>query len=55
MDTSKGARAMRTREKVGLLLRGLGGAVVMATVLYLAQSPHRLKSGQPHLVAQTFV
>jgi hypothetical protein len=27
---------MRTREKVGRLLCGLGGAVVMATVLYLA-------------------
>jgi len=27
---------MRTRGKVGRLLRGLGGAVVMATVLYLA-------------------
>jgi len=36
MDTSKGARAMRTKTRIRTVLRGVGGAVVMAVMLYLA-------------------
>ncbi len=41
---------MKMRGKVGLMLRGLGGAVVMATVLYLALAAPGLLSDRDSTV-----
>ncbi len=50
MDTSKGMRAMKAKTRMGRALRGLGGAALMAAVLWAALAAPGLLSDRDSTV-----
>jgi len=49
-ETSKGIRAMRTRTRMQTVLRGIGGAVLVAAAFYLALAAPGLLSDRDSMV-----